>query len=126
MEVEILKRKIVKQRFRGKQLLAANVDRVLRNLIRLTHRALAGGQFDLRSKSLLRAGRKHHGAVSVDAKLQPAQKTGVIMEETNVGRARRHDVTGDGGGEKRLTIDQGKVVDLARLRILVHQTRLWI
>src|SRR5882757_7279769 len=102
------------------------MDRVLRNFVRLTYGALASGELNLRGKGLFRAGRKHHGAISIDAKFQPAQKSGVVVEKANVGSARRHDVPGNGGGEKRLAIDQSKIVDLARLCMLIDQTRLWI
>src|SRR6478609_11652678 len=52
MEVKILKRKIVEERFGRKQLFTANVYRVLGNLIRLPHGALAGGELNLRSEGL--------------------------------------------------------------------------
>src|SRR5436305_3701 len=102
------------------------MDRILWNLVRLTHGALAGGELNLRGKGLFRAGRKHHGAVSIDTQFQPAEKSGIVMEKANVGSARRHDVSSNSGGEEGLAIDQSKIIDLARLRMLIDQTRLWI
>src|SRR5512142_2803886 len=106
LEVEILKGKIIKQRVRRKQLLTADMDRVLGNLIRVPHGAPTGGQFNLGGKGLLRAGREHHGAIAVDAQLQPAEKARVVMEKSDVGRPGRHDVTGNGGGKKRFAVDE--------------------
>src|SRR5258708_2569656 len=97
VEIEILKRKVVEERLRGEQLLTADMHRVLGNFIGLAHGAFAGGELNLRGKSLLSAGRKHHGAISVNAQFQTAEKTRVVVEETNVGGARRHDVTGNSG-----------------------------
>ena len=107
-------------------MLTADMHGVLRNFIGLPHRALARGQLDLRRERLLRAGRQHHRPISIHAEFQPAEKACVIVEEAHVGRAGRHNIAGDGGGEKGLAVDQGKIVDLAWLGILVDKARLRI
>src|SRR5579859_5243539 len=99
---------------------------VLRNFVGFAGRALARSQLDLRRKRLFGAGREHYGAVSIDAQFKPAQKARVIVKEARVRRTRRHDVAGDGGGEESLAVNQGQVVDLARLRVLVDKARLRI
>src|SRR5205823_14631341 len=98
LQVEVLKRHAVKEDIVGQQLLAADVDGVFRQIERLAQRDVAGGQLNLRRERLLCARRKHHSAVVADAELEVAQKARVIVEETDVGSARRHDVASDGGG----------------------------
>jgi hypothetical protein len=73
---------------------------------------------------LLGAGRKHYGAISTNTQFQAAEKTRVIVEKTGVRRARRHNVPGKRGGEKSLAVNQCKVIDFARLGILVRDPRL--
>src|SRR5579859_2525802 len=54
VEVEILNGELVKQRVRTQQLFAADVDAVFRNLVSVAQGTLAGSEFNLRGKSLLR------------------------------------------------------------------------
>src|SRR5215472_12542521 len=48
------------------------------------------------------------------------------MKKANVRRSRRHDIAGKISGKKSLAVDERKVVDLARLRILIGNPRLRI
>src|SRR5690242_14076889 len=95
------------------------MDGIFRNLVAVAQRTLAGGQLDLRSKRLLGAGGEHYGAVSAHAQFKAAEKARVVVKEAGVRRAWRHDVSGKRGGEKCLAVNQGKIVDFARLGILV-------
>ena len=56
--------------------------------------------------------------MAADAQLEMAQEAGVVVKKTDVGRARRMDVARNGGGAESLAVDQGEVVDLARLQRL--------
>src|SRR5215472_1050592 len=126
MEVEILEGKVIVKNVRSQKLLAADVHRVFRNLVVFAQVALSGGQFNLGTEGLLGARRQHYRPVSADAQLQAAEEAGVVKEEPDVGRARRHDVASQGGGKKCLALDEGEVVDLARLGVLVGDPRLRI
>src|SRR5947209_7704865 len=84
LKVEIFKREVVKQRAASQQLLAPDMHRVLRDLIVIACCALAGGELNLRCERLLRARRQDDSTVTINAKLQPAEKSGIVMEEANV------------------------------------------
>ena len=88
-QIEILEGHAVEENLRRQQLLAADVDRVLRKVEGIAQRDVAGGQLDLRGKGLLRRGRQHHRAMTADAQLEMAEKARVVVEEADVGRARR-------------------------------------
>src|ERR1700757_346368 len=119
LEIEILKGKIIVKRIRSQQLLTQDMHGVFRDLIGVAGGAFSRGQLNLRGECLLRAGGEDHGAVSIDTQFKAAEKTRVIMKEPCIGRSRRHNIAGDGSGKKSFPINQGKVVDLARLRVLV-------
>src|SRR3954468_24503230 len=55
-EVEVVEGDLVEEDVVGEQLLAPDVDSVLRHFIRLAQRDLAGGEFDLRRESFFRGG----------------------------------------------------------------------
>ncbi len=67
---------------------------------------------------------KHHRAMSADAQLQMAEEPGVVVEEPDIRRAGRIDISGNIGGAEGLAVDQGKIVDLARLQRLEGEPRL--
>src|SRR5579884_823280 len=123
LQVEIFKRHAVEKHVVGQQLLAAYVNGVFRQVKRFAQRDVAGGQLDLRCEGFFRAGREHDGAMAADAQLKVAEEARVIVEEADVGSAGRHDVAGDGGGEKRLAVDEREVVDLARFQRLERNAR---
>ena len=91
-EVVVLKAHAVEENLRGQQLLAANVDGIFGKVEGVAQGDVAGGQLDLRGKRFFRGRRKHHGAMPADTQFEMAEKAGVVVEEANVGRARRIDV----------------------------------
>src|SRR3954464_7930153 len=100
------------------------MDRIFRKVERIAQRDRAGGQFDLVRKSLFGAGGKDDGAVSSNAQLHVTEKTGVVMEEADVGRPGRADITRDRRREKRLAVDESEIVDLTGLDALERNARL--
>lgn len=64
--------------------------------------------------------------MSVDLELELAEEARVIVEEADIRRAGGRNVAGHGGGQKRLAIDESKVVDLARFQVLVGEPRLFM
>src|SRR4051794_30784540 len=99
------------------------MDGVFRQIERVSKSDVPRRQLDLRSERFLSARRQYNGAMSTNAQLQLTQKAGVIVEEPDIGSARRIDVPGDGGGEKRFANHQREVVDLTRLERLVGYAR---
>src|SRR5262249_1650543 len=102
------------------------MDGVFGYLVAVAQRALPCCQLDLRRKSLFGAGRKHHGAISAHAQLEAAEKAGVIVKKADVRRPGRHDITGESSRKKSLAINEGEIVDFARLSSLIRQPGLWI
>ena len=116
--MEIFQSQLVEQHIAGQQLLAANVHGVLRQVERIAQRDAAGGELDARSKRFFRAGREHHRPLPADLQLQPAEKTGVVVKQPDIGRTRRRDVPGDGGRQESLAVNQSEIVDFTRLERL--------
>jgi hypothetical protein len=58
--------------------------------------------------------------MSIDPQFQFAQKTRVLMKKSDVWSARRSDVSRDTRRQKRLSVDQRKVVDLTGFDCLVR------
>ena len=125
-EVEVFKAHAVEEDLRRQHLLAAHVDGVLGKIKRIAQGDVAGGQLDLRGKCFFGARREHHGAMAADAQLQVAEEAGVVVEETNVRRARRMDVAGDIGSAEGFAVDEGEVVNLPRLHRGKGKTRLQV
>ena len=125
-EVEILKCQAIEKNFRSQQLLAPDVHRVFGEVERITQRDIAGGQLDLRRKSLLGTGREHDSAMSADAQFEVTEETRVVVKKSDVGRAGWIDIARDIGGAERLAIDQGETVHLGRLSLLECKARLRI
>src|SRR5207248_616113 len=116
-EMEVLQSQLVEQHIAGQQLLAANVHGVLRQIERIAQRDAAGGELDARSKCFFGAGRKHHRPLAADLQLQPAEKTGVVVKQPDIGSARRRDVSGDGGRKESLAVNQSEIIDFTRCAI---------
>src|SRR6185437_8956691 len=123
-KVEVLKGEAVEQNIAAQQLLAADVNGVFRQVEGITQGDVAGSQFNLRNESAFRAGRQNHGAVPAYLQLQVAEKTGIVVEEADVRRAGGGDIARHRGGEESFALNQGEVVDLARLQGLKLHSRL--
>ncbi len=61
--------------------------------------------------------------MATDAQLELAQKTGIVVKESDVGRSRWMDVARNISCAEGLAVDEGKVIDLARLDRLITETR---
>ncbi len=123
-EVEVVERHAVGEHVVRQQLLAADVQRVFGQVERFAQRDVPGGELDARGKRFFRARGEHDGAMAADAQLEMAEKARVVVEEADIGRTGRRDVARHGGGEKRFAVNQGEVVDLARLERLERDPRL--
>src|SRR5215469_3361484 len=92
--VEIQKGEAVEKNLGAEQLLATDVDRVFREIEGLAQGGTGGGKLNLRNEGLFCAGGKHNSMAGIDVELQMAQKSGVAIEEADVGCSRRSDIPG--------------------------------
>ena len=122
-EIKVLKGETVKESTRREQLFASNVNGVLRQIERVAQGDVARGQLDLGCEGLFGTRGKNDRAMSADPQLELTQEASVVVEEADVGSAWRIDVSGDGGGEKSLSIHQSEIIDFARLKGLIRDTR---
>ncbi len=60
--------------------------------------------------------------MSSDTQLQMAQEARVIVKKTDVRGAGRINVSGDAGCAKGLAVDEGEVIDLAWLKLLIRDS----
>jgi len=56
--------------------------------------------------------------MAANAQFEVAEEARIVVEETDIGRARGSDVPGHGGRKESLAVDQREIVDLARLECL--------
>src|SRR5579884_1995027 len=83
-EIEVLEAEAVVELVVREQLLAPQMDRVLRQVERIAQRDVAGSEFDLVREGLLRARAQHDRSMAVDAQFHVAEETRVVMEEADV------------------------------------------